>query len=88
MKLGEVMYKESQQHGGENSTSSSTSNNEEGKVVDSDYQDIDNKKRINRGVFDFLSFQYYLVWYLSLSNKEKGEWSLTHYLFSVLTILS
>ena len=42
MKLGEAMYKESQQQqGGE---SSSTTNNEEEKVVDSDYQDIDNKE--------------------------------------------
>lgn len=42
MKLGEAMYKESQQQqGGE---SSSTTNNEEEKVVDSDYQDMDNKE--------------------------------------------
>ncbi|AZU37799.1 molecular chaperone DnaK [Wolbachia endosymbiont of Bemisia tabaci] len=42
MKLGEAMYKESQQQqGGE---SSSTTNNEEEKVVDSDYQDMDDKE--------------------------------------------
>lgn len=40
-KLEEAMGKESQQQGGE---SSSITNNEEEKVVDSDYQDMDNKE--------------------------------------------
>ncbi len=44
MKLGEAMYKESQQQQGKEGSAGSSTTNEEEKVVDSDYQDIDNKE--------------------------------------------